>query len=176
MVMYGPMQLIAVGFPGNEFSGEILPAIRDVKQKGLIRVIDYAFVAKDADGNMVRVRGTDLGPGEVEQLGAAVGALIGLGAGGAEGARRGAAAGAERAGEREMGVERTYGLSQDDIDEIIDSFPNNTSALIAIIEHLWAKDLKQAVMDSNGAVLVQGMLRPELFVRIGEALPAMASR
>ena len=175
MVMYGPMQLMAVGFPGNEFSGEILPAIRDVKEKGLIRVIDYAFMAKDASGNVVKVRGTDLGPGEVEQLGTAVGALIGMGAGGAEGARKGAEVGAERARGRMEG-ERTYGLSQEDINEIIDSFPNNTSFLIAIIEHLWAKDLKQAVMDSNGAVLVQGLLRPELFVRIGEALPAMASR
>ncbi len=59
MVMYGPMQLIAVGFPGNEFSGEVLPAIRDVKEKGLIRVIDYAFVIKDADGNMLAVEATD---------------------------------------------------------------------------------------------------------------------
>ncbi len=75
----------------------------------------------------------------------------------------------------EMANDRTYGLSQDDIDEIVDSFPNNTSALFAIIEHLWAKDLKQAVMDSNG-IVVQGMLRPELFMRIGEALPALASR
>jgi uncharacterized membrane protein len=171
MVIYGPMQLLAVGFPGNEFSGEVLPAIRDVKEKGLIRVIDYAFVMKDEDGNMVGVTGTDLGPGEVEQLGEAVGALIGLGAGGAKGAK----AGAEMAREGELENDVTYGLSQEDIDEIVDSFPNNTSGLFAIIEHLWAKDLKQAVMDSNG-IVVQGMLKPELFVRIGEALPALASR
>ena len=72
--------------------------------------------------------------------------------------------------------EETYGLSQEDVDEIVDSFPKNSSAVFAIVEHLWAKDLKQAVVDSNGIVFIQGMLTPELFVRIGEALPEMASR
>ena len=177
MVMYGPMQLIVIGFPGNEFSGEVLPAIKDVRDKGLIRLIDYVFVMKDADGIVSRTKGTEiLGPGEVEQLGAAVGALIGLGAGGAKGARKGAEMGAERGRERELSNERTYGLSQDDINEYLESVPNKTSALFAIVEHLWAKDLKQAVMDSNGNVLIQGMLRPELFVRIGEALPRPSSR
>ncbi len=176
MVMYGPMQLMVIGFPGNEFSGEVLPAITDVRDKGLIRLIDYVFVMKDGNGNVSRIKGTDLGPGEVEQLGAAVGALIGLGAGGAKGARKGAEMGAERGRERELSNERTYGLSQEDINEILESVPNKTSALFAIVEHLWAKDLKQAVMDSNGNVLIQGMLRPELFVRIGEALQSTASR
>ncbi len=106
MVMYGPMQLMVVGFPGNEFSGEIAPAINDAREKGLIRLIDYAFLSKDVDGNMIRVRGTDLGPVEVEEMGAVVGGLIGLGAGGREGAKKGAKAGAERAKEEEMTNER----------------------------------------------------------------------
>jgi uncharacterized membrane protein len=173
MVKYGPMQLLVIGFPGNEFSGEIVPAINDARERGLIRFIDYVFVGKDEEGDMLAIEGTDLGPVEVEQLGAVVGGLIGLGAGGEEGARKGAKTGAEMAMEVEN--ERTYGLSQDDIDEIVDSFPNNSSAVFAIVEHLWAKDIKQAVINSNGTVFIQGMLRPELFVRIGEALPKLTS-
>jgi uncharacterized membrane protein len=92
MVMYGPMQLIVIGFPGNEFSGEIAPAINDAREKGLIRLIDYAFVGKDEEGEMITVEGTDLGPVEVKQLGAVVGGLIGLGAGGTKGAMKGARA------------------------------------------------------------------------------------
>ncbi len=174
MVMYGPMQLIVVGFPGNEFSGEILPALEEARDKGLIRLIDYVFAAKDEDGNMVEVEGTDLGPGEVEQLGAVVGDLCGLGADEAEEAGSKEEAGEESGGEIE--IEITYGLSQEDIDEIVESLPNNTSALFAIIEHLWAKDLKQAVVDSKGIVLIQGMLAPEIFVGICEELPTSASR
>ena len=168
MVMYGPMQLLVVGFPGNEFSGEILPAINDVREKGLIRMIDYVFAAKSEKGDLVEIEGTDLGPTEVEQLGALVGGLIGLGAGGAEGAREGAEIGEESASE--IDNEMTYGLSEEDIDDMVDSIPNNTSAVFAVIEHLWAKDIKQAVIDSNGTVLVQGMLTPELMVRIGEVV------
>lgn len=174
MVMYGPMQLLVIGFPGNEFSGEIIPAINDARERGLIRLIDYAFVGKDEEGALIAVEGTDLGPVEVEQMGAVVGGLIGLGAGGKKGAVRGAKAGAEMS--RDVDDERTYGLSQDDIDEIVDSFPNNSSAVFAIVEHLWAKDIKQAVVDSNGSVFIQGMLTPELFVSIGEALPKLVSR
>ncbi len=174
MVMYGPMQFLVIGFPGNEFSGEIMPALEDVRERGLIRLIDYVFVAKDEEGNMIEIEGTDLGQAEVEQLGAVVGGLIGLGAGGEEGAEEGAKIGAERA--REIENEETYGLTQEDIDEIVDSFPNNTSAVFLIIEHLWAKNITQAVIDSNGTVLIQGMLTPELFVRIGEAMPKSISR
>ncbi len=142
------------------------PAINDAREKGLIRLIDYAFLSKDADGTLSGQEGTDLGPVEVEEMGAVVGGLIGLGAGGREGAKKGAKAGAERAKEKEMTNERTYGLSQDDIDDIVDAFPKNSSAAFAIIEHLWAKDIKQAVMDSNGTVLVHGMLTPELLVML----------
>lgn len=107
-------------------------------------------------------------------MGAVVGGHIGLGAGGKTGAIRGAKAGTEMS--RDVDDERTYGLSQYDIDEIVDSFPNNNSAVFAIVEHLWAKDTKQAVVYSNGSVFIQGMLPPELFVSIGEALPKLVSR
>ncbi len=171
MVMYGPMQLMVVGFPGNEFSGEIVPALDDARSKGLIRLIDYIFVSKDEEGNLLEIEGTDLGKAEVEKLGAIVGDLCGLGAEEEEDEEE---ADSESGGEIE--IEMTYGLSEEDIDEIVDSLPNDSSALIAIIEHLWAKDLKQAVIDSNGIVLIQGMLAPEIVVGICEELPASASK
>jgi len=38
-VMYGPIQMFVIGFPGNKFSGEILPALDAAKKKGVIRLI-----------------------------------------------------------------------------------------------------------------------------------------
>ena len=55
------MQIFVIGFPGNEFKGEITPAINEAKEKGIIRMIDYLFISKDKDGNMVARKGTDLG-------------------------------------------------------------------------------------------------------------------
>jgi hypothetical protein len=39
-----------VAFPGNKFRGEIAPALADLVEANIIRIIDLAFVGKDADG------------------------------------------------------------------------------------------------------------------------------
>ena len=41
-----------VAFPGNQFKGEIVPALQELVDAGTIRVIDLAFVIKDGEGNM----------------------------------------------------------------------------------------------------------------------------
>ncbi|HEX3301385.1 MAG TPA: DUF6325 family protein [Thermomicrobiales bacterium] len=46
----GPIEMLAVKFPGNKFTGEIAPALADLIESGTIRVIDILFVRKDADG------------------------------------------------------------------------------------------------------------------------------
>ena len=58
----GPVEILVVGFPGNEFTGEIAPALAELAQSGLIRVIDLVFVAKDADGNVVGIELSDIDP------------------------------------------------------------------------------------------------------------------
>ena len=45
----GPVEMLVVKFPGNQFSGEIAPALADLVETGLVRVIDLLFVLKDAD-------------------------------------------------------------------------------------------------------------------------------
>jgi Family of unknown function (DUF6325) len=61
-----PVDYMIVAFPGNEFKGEIAPALADLVEKGTIRIIDLAFVAKDADGNIGAFELTDIDP-EVRQ-------------------------------------------------------------------------------------------------------------
>lgn len=50
---YGPVELIVVRFPGNTFTGEIVPALQELVETGLIRVIDLLFVMKDSDGSVL---------------------------------------------------------------------------------------------------------------------------
>ena len=164
-VMYGPMQLFVIGFPGNQFSGEIIPALNEARDKNLIRMIDYLFVSKDDQGNISAVKGTDLGRKEIKQLNSVIGALLGLGAGGMQGAETGAEMGAEFS-------EKDLGLKESDIRDIADDIPDNSSALLMIVEHLWAKKVKQALVNSDGIMLAQGMLTPELVVQVGAALTA----
>jgi hypothetical protein len=64
----GPVDYAIVAFPGNRFRGEIAPAISDLVEAGTIRVIDIAFVGKDADGNAIAMELTELDPDVQEAL------------------------------------------------------------------------------------------------------------
>src|ERR1700726_863448 len=49
----GPIEYIIVGFPGNKFSGEIVPELIALVESGTVRVLDLIFIGKDADGSVV---------------------------------------------------------------------------------------------------------------------------
>jgi hypothetical protein len=51
---YGPIDLIALEFPGNRFKGEILPELFDLVDKGIIRIIDLVIIMKDQGEVIVR--------------------------------------------------------------------------------------------------------------------------
>jgi hypothetical protein len=64
----GPVDYMIVAFPGNEFRGEIAPALADLVEAGTIRIIDLAFVGKDSDGEIVAFEVSDLDPDVREGL------------------------------------------------------------------------------------------------------------
>lgn len=46
----GPVDVAVVLFEGNNFNGDVAPAIAELQQNGTVRIIDLAFLTKDADG------------------------------------------------------------------------------------------------------------------------------
>ena len=48
----GPVDYLMVRFPGNKFSGKIVPELESLEKKGIIRVIDLVLVLKDAKGKV----------------------------------------------------------------------------------------------------------------------------
>jgi hypothetical protein len=58
----GPVDYLIVAFPGNEFKGEIAPALVELVDAGTIRIIDLAFVGKNAEGETVMLELTELAP------------------------------------------------------------------------------------------------------------------
>jgi hypothetical protein len=48
----GPVEYLIVAFPGNQFRGEIAPALADLVDAGTIRIIDIAFASKDENGEV----------------------------------------------------------------------------------------------------------------------------
>lgn len=60
----GPVDYLLVEFPGNQFKGEIVPALAELTQSGTIRIIDLLFVRKDEEGSVTWQELSDL-PGEL---------------------------------------------------------------------------------------------------------------
>jgi hypothetical protein len=58
----GPVEYIAIGFPGNKFSGEIIPAIQKLQEAGTIRVLDLVIISKDREGRVTAVELSDASP------------------------------------------------------------------------------------------------------------------
>lgn len=56
----GPVELLVVKFPGNQFTGEIVPALTELVESGTIRVLDILFANKDAAGTVEMVEIKDL--------------------------------------------------------------------------------------------------------------------
>ena len=56
----GPVEILVVAFPGNQFTGDVAPALGELVESGTIRVIDLVFVAKDADGDVVGIELSDM--------------------------------------------------------------------------------------------------------------------
>ena len=75
----GPVDYAVIAFPGNEFRGEIAPALAELVEAGTIRIIDIAFAGKNADGDAVAFELTELDPDVregLEKAGVEVGGLV----------------------------------------------------------------------------------------------------
>ena len=66
----GPVEYIAIAFPGNKFSGKIIPAIKELQDSGTIRVLDLVIISKDGDGNVTAVELSEASPEEQATLAA----------------------------------------------------------------------------------------------------------
>lgn len=56
----GPVDYLMVGFPGNKFTGKIVPELMDLEQRNIVRVIDLVFITKDANGKVFVTEAKDL--------------------------------------------------------------------------------------------------------------------
>ena len=105
----GPVDVYVIAFPGNQFSGEIVPAVLEQVENGNIRVLDVLFVLKDAEGELAVL--------EIEDLDADGAAFV------------------------ELDIISPGALNEEDAEEIADSIPANTSALVIAYENTWMEGL-----------------------------------
>ena len=71
----GPIDYIVLEWPGRQPTGEAAPLILDLVDRGIIRILDVAFLAKDEDGTITALEAGSLGEGFGEFEGASSGLL-----------------------------------------------------------------------------------------------------
>ena len=121
--MLGPIEIVVIAFPGNKFSGEIMPVLNDLVEEDTISIIDGLFVMKDADGNTTYTEFDELGANDdAAELTEVIDRIEGL-------------------------------LSDDDVEELSADLENNSSAAILIFEHTWVKPLRDAIVNAGGVLL-----------------------
>lgn len=57
----GPVDYIVVEWPGRQPNGEAVPHLIELVDRGLIRILDLAFVAKGEDGSVAAIEIAELG-------------------------------------------------------------------------------------------------------------------
>lgn len=179
-----PLQIVFLGLRGEEQRSEVTKALRDLSNRGAIRVLDIAYMTKQEDGSFMPTQDySTLSDQERQQLGTAVGALVGLGYGGVyggrEGARQGAKVGAQIGAQGGDGVvaffaQEDFGVSveevRDHIRELAADVPPGATCAIALIEHRWMLELKDQLQRAGIVVMGSGMIRPRSLVMLGAHL------
>lgn len=56
----GPVEYLVISFPGNNFTGEIAPALASLVDRGLVRILDLVLATKDEDGSVTVLEIDDL--------------------------------------------------------------------------------------------------------------------
>jgi len=74
----GPIDYFVIEFPGSRMSGEGLPLLVDLVDRGTIRILDLVFIRKLPDGSVMRLELKDSGDDGGPDLSAFEGASSGL--------------------------------------------------------------------------------------------------
>jgi hypothetical protein len=132
----GPVEYMVIDFPGNRFNGDIAPAIAELVDRGMVRILDLVFVKKDSDGSITSFEYDELEEGE--PFAAIDGEADGM-------------------------------LSDEDVLELAETIPDNSSALFVVWEDLWAADLSRAIRSSGGELVGGGRIPYQLLQEVVEA-------
>jgi uncharacterized membrane protein len=160
----GPLQLVFIKFPDESRTGSVSGELKAVRKTGIIRLVDLLYVYKDMDGVLRSKNVSDLADASKAEYGIVLQGLMGIReAHKTQGdVDKIAAAMSFSAGE--------FGLSSEHVQKIAEMLPLGGSAILALFEHTWAIRLKEALQNSGGELIAQGLLSPELMALAGTTL------
>jgi Family of unknown function (DUF6325) len=137
----GPVQVLVVGFDRPSFSGDVLEELTRLREAGIVRLVDVLLVSHAEDGTLKTLDaraewGADLGTLAAEFFGQPEGR---------------ASSETEVAG---------AGSAQDSGWSLADAVPVGSTAVVALLEHVWAGPLSAAIKRAGGVPLEESWLAP----------------
>jgi Family of unknown function (DUF6325) len=143
----GPLEFTVMGFESQHCSAEVLRELEVAHEHQIVRVIDILFVSK-SDTGVVEVRElSDLPEEDLVILRTFF----------------------------DPGSERQGWFALDDVDVVAEQLPLATSAIIVLVEHVWATRLRSAVMEAGGFVLIDGRIPSAIVDEVVDAVAAQGS-
>ncbi len=153
--MPGPLQVIAVSLGrGADFGGQVLAEVDRLRGRGLLRLVDLLFLAKNEVGEIERLVVGD----DDDDFGALLSRIIPLG---------GAGLVEPAAGEGAPGFDLT------DVRALAESLLPGTALAFLLVEHGWARPLFDAIAEAGGALLGEGFLTAEAGLVAGAEVAAV---
>ncbi len=151
----GPLQLVIIGIDKDKYARNVVLELQEIRKQGVIRLFDMLYLIKHENGTIAAKEISDLTSEEKREYGTLANRLLGLGT---EAIQHDNAE--ELAASLGM-AETEFGLSQEDIQNLADQIPNNSSAILILFEHHWALHLRETIINAGGKLLANGYINPD---------------
>jgi uncharacterized membrane protein len=164
----GPIQVLAFAFDRvDQFKGQILRELDELRGHGLIRIIDLRFVMKEPDGTVHALQEQDLPDGSVSSFGALIDPLLGIVATTEAHPEQGPAQ------EAMLAQAHHAGLDLEMVRSAVVELAPGTAAALLVVEHAWAIGLGTAIVEAGGRMVAQGFLTRDALLAVGRELSAV---
>jgi DNA-binding NarL/FixJ family response regulator len=153
-MMTAPLQVIALSFSrGAGSEDRILAEVDRLRGRGVLRLLDMLFVARNRDGTIER-----LTIGDDEDFGSLLAAVVPVADGGP-------AVSAPADG--------LAAFDPADAQALADSLEPGTALAFLLVEHYWAAPLFDAIAEADGTLIGEGFLTAETGLVVGAEVAAM---
>ncbi len=165
----GPVQVIIFGFDRtDQFRGEVLEELANLRGRGLIRLIDLFLAVKNPSGEVTAAEMNDLTEEESVEFGQVIGKLLGV-----NGVDAGEAS-AEAVERTLAAASHSVGLDYNGLRQVVEDLMPGKAFGVLMFEHTWAIPLRDAIRRAGGVPLAQGFLTQEALIMVGEELQVIA--
>jgi hypothetical protein len=130
--MTGPVQVLVIGFDEPSFTGEVMGELSRLREASVVRLVDVLLVSRALDGTFETLPPPE---GAGPDLGLVAADILGSGEG--------------------------VSPPGEDSWSLADAVEPGSVAAVALIEHLWAGPLVQAIRSAGGHALAEAWLPPE---------------